>query len=81
MFHGLGKLKLQDNFSDAAQAKDHMAFWLFGRMGIDVLRTRSKAFIGELEWTLGQIREILKKSERAARPEKLRESLDDGKPQ
>lgn len=46
-----------------------------------VLRTSAKEFAGELEWTLGQIGEILKKSEWAARPEKLGESLDDGKPQ
>ena len=44
-----------------------------------VLRTSSKEFAGELEWTLGQIGEILKKSERAARPEKLGETVSDGK--
>jgi len=46
-----------------------------------VLRTSSKEFAGELEWTMGQIGEILKKSERDAHPEKLGETLGDGKQQ
>lgn len=34
-FHGLDKLDLQNNFTDAALIKEYMSFWLFRRMGVD----------------------------------------------
>ena len=34
-FHGLDKLDLQNNFTDAALLKEYMSFWLFRRMGVD----------------------------------------------
>ncbi len=34
-FHGLDKLNLQNNFSDATSMREYMAFWLFRRMGVD----------------------------------------------
>ena len=34
-FHGLDKLNLQNNYSDASSMKEYMAFWLFRRMGVD----------------------------------------------
>ena len=33
-FHGLDKLNLQNNFSDATSMKEYMAYWLFHRMGV-----------------------------------------------
>lgn len=33
-FHGLDKLDLQNNFSDATMMKEYMAYWLFNRMGV-----------------------------------------------
>ena len=34
-FHGLTSLNLQNNFTDATSMKEYMAYWLFGRMGVD----------------------------------------------
>ena len=34
-FHGLDKLNLQNNCSDAATMKEYMAYWLFNRMGVN----------------------------------------------
>ena len=34
-FHGLDKLNLQNNCSDASAMKEYMAYWLFNRMGVD----------------------------------------------
>lgn len=34
-FHGLNKLSIQNNFSDATMMKEYMSYWLFRRMGVD----------------------------------------------
>ncbi|ACV22884.1 Inner spore coat protein H [Slackia heliotrinireducens] len=34
-YHGLDKLNLQNNFTDGSAMKEHMAYWLFDRMGVD----------------------------------------------
>ena len=34
-FHGLDKLSLQNNYSDASYMKEYMSYWLFRRMGVD----------------------------------------------
>ena len=34
-FYGLDKLNLQNCCGDAASIKDHMAYWLFSKMGVD----------------------------------------------
>ncbi len=34
-FHGLDKLNLQNNLTDATSMREYMAFWTFRRMGVD----------------------------------------------